>query len=295
MNQQINTHQFNNKNLNIHECNHTCGVCELKKILFFHKKIRNSFFPILINWLFEVNLEVHSLDKKSILNNLNFSYSMLKPFEVTIKLFQEYMLKTEKKITKANLQLVGVSCYSIALQEIYPDKKTYQLSEEECSDYTNNSYSPKNVCDTILHIKETVKKIFFPSITNSINILLQKERKTINDSDYDLLKIFTYYFFSLSLNDLSLLKIDTKYLSERIINSAKYINNKESILISNEKIDNILDNRIIKLYYNTLVSNRNRNYLVLNSMIVKYYLYFMDKYVSQSKGSSKKIKKILFL
>ena len=83
-----------------------------------------------------------------------------------------------------------------------------------------------------------------------------------------------------------MLKIDTKYLSERIINSAKYINNKESILISNEKIDNILDNRIIKLYYNTLVSNRNRNYLVLNSMIVKYYLYFMDKYVSQPKGSS---------
>ena len=38
------------------------------------------------------------------------------------------MLKTEKKITKANLQLVGVSCYSIALNEIYPDKKTYQLA-----------------------------------------------------------------------------------------------------------------------------------------------------------------------
>ena len=38
MNQPINTYQFNNKNLNIHECNHTCGVCVFDKDINFSQR-----------------------------------------------------------------------------------------------------------------------------------------------------------------------------------------------------------------------------------------------------------------
>mmetsp|Transcript_23905 Transcript_23905/g.46864 ORF Transcript_23905/g.46864 Transcript_23905/m.46864 type:complete len:539 (-) Transcript_23905:199-1815(-) len=114
--------------------------------------LRSRFFPILINWLVDLHLEIFRLHSSR-------RRSALAPVHVAVKYLYMYLSRVGG-CQSQGLQRVGVACYSLAVQRAYPASmlKKLQVDAEKYAYFTDNAYSAAEIASTTAAVASTLPK-----------------------------------------------------------------------------------------------------------------------------------------
>eukprot|EP00954_Amorphochlora_amoebiformis_P009640 750260-Amorphochlora_amoeboformis.AAC.1 len=117
-----------------------------------HTNLRQSFFPILCNWLVELHFELFGKENRRLM-----SHDPLGPIHLAVKYLYKFM-SIEKGVSRSKLQLVGVSCYQVAINGLLNKRETAKLDldSKRFAYYTDNAYSPTQVTSMTSHILDTL-------------------------------------------------------------------------------------------------------------------------------------------
>lgn len=119
-----------------------------------HKTLRKSFFPILCNWLVELHFELFGDSYRKV----RCKSSPLNPIHLAVKYLFRF-LSLKENITSNRLQLVGVSCYKVAVEHVLGERSTKKLNltMERYAYYTDNAYTATEVQDMTEEIKASLQ------------------------------------------------------------------------------------------------------------------------------------------
>mmetsp|Transcript_22598 Transcript_22598/g.45400 ORF Transcript_22598/g.45400 Transcript_22598/m.45400 type:complete len:521 (-) Transcript_22598:141-1703(-) len=117
-----------------------------------HRTLRRSFFPVLCNWLVELHFELFRDHERELM-----CHSALNPVHMSMKYLFRY-LSTSPRITSNRLQLVGVSCYQIALNVAFGEVMTAYMGfdSKRCAYYTDNAYTADEVSNMTADIMRSL-------------------------------------------------------------------------------------------------------------------------------------------
>lgn len=122
-----------------------------------HKNIRRTYFPILFDWLVELHFDLNEDDKRSFQRD-----SPLTVVHRAMKYLFFYLDTYETEQTNTQLQLVGVSCYSIALELAVGKSGVNKLNfdSKRYSYYTDYSFKPEEIENMTHNIKSALEDRF---------------------------------------------------------------------------------------------------------------------------------------
>jgi len=177
-----------------------------------HQSLRKSFFPILCNWLVELHFELFGDHSRKLMCR-----SPLNPIHLAMKYLFRF-LSLVASISSNRLQLVGVSCYQIAVDYALGKSETAKLDldAKRYAYYTDNAYTASEVTEMTTDIKNVLQKhqsyipknqldVFTP--TEALNSLM---RSLLLDENI-LVVLFGNYLVDLSMHDTD---FSEKYPSE---------------------------------------------------------------------------------
>jgi len=170
-----------------------------------HRTLRKSFFPILCNWLVELHFELFGDHSRKLMCK-----SPLNPIHLAMKYLFRF-LSLVPSITSNRLQLVGVSCYQIAVDHALGKHETekLELDAKRYAYYTDNAYTAEEVTEMTAKIHRTLKQdrlytpydnllhVFTP--TKALSDLLE----VLGLDSNVLVVLFAHYLVDLSMHDTS--------------------------------------------------------------------------------------------
>jgi len=173
-----------------------------------HRTLRRSFFPILCNWLVELHFELFGDHSRKLMCR-----SPLNPIHLAMKYLFRF-LSSKPSITSNRLQLVGVSCYQIAVDYDLGKRETAKLDLDASryAYYTDNAYTAEEVTEMTANIQKTlcVGRMYTPrdplyvlTPTEALKTLL---REIGLDSNI-LVVLFANYLVDLSMHDTTFSEI----------------------------------------------------------------------------------------
>lgn len=119
-----------------------------------HTDLRDHYFPILCDWLIELHFELFGDHARRLQCD-----SPLGPIHRSMRYLFFYLNCCKKEVLRERLQLVGVSCYSIAIELALGSSETrrHKLDAERYVHYTAGAYIATEVKDMTEKIKRLIK------------------------------------------------------------------------------------------------------------------------------------------
>jgi len=116
----------------------------------FHPGLLRMFFPILCAWLVELHFELFGSDARMWNTPLGIVHTAMR--------YLFFFLSKKRLVTSKRLQLVGVSCYRIALDQEFGRANTLKLGldDKRYAYYTDNAYTADEVGQMCLDIRDTL-------------------------------------------------------------------------------------------------------------------------------------------
>eukprot|EP00466_Bigelowiella_natans_P010527 jgi/Bigna1/147362/aug1.143_g22070 len=158
-----------------------------------HSNLRQSFFPILCNWLVELHFELFTKENRRLLCK-----DPLGPIHLAVKYLYRYMSITQN-VSRSRLQLVGVSCYQVAVSCLLSDNemRKLELDSKRFAYYTDNAYSPEEVTSMTANILKTLDfKVCVFTPKKATEEILSKLGKSCSR----LTALFAHYFIDLTMH-----------------------------------------------------------------------------------------------
>mmetsp|Transcript_11269 Transcript_11269/g.27731 ORF Transcript_11269/g.27731 Transcript_11269/m.27731 type:complete len:557 (-) Transcript_11269:454-2124(-) len=172
--------------------------------------LRSRFFPILVNWLVDLHLEIFRLHASA-------RRTALAPVHTAVKYLYIYLSRVGG-CQSQGLQRVGVACYALAIRRAHRENtlRKIEVDDEKFAYFTDNAYTPQeikattdDVASAIPHIPplspptalEALEALLFGARSNSKCTKAGEEGNTIKIASDELVVAHAFYMVDLSIHE----------------------------------------------------------------------------------------------
>eukprot|EP00465_Bigelowiella_longifila_P000717 CAMPEP_0185282478 /NCGR_PEP_ID=MMETSP1359-20130426/67299_1 /TAXON_ID=552665 /ORGANISM="Bigelowiella longifila, Strain CCMP242" /LENGTH=426 /DNA_ID=CAMNT_0027878033 /DNA_START=527 /DNA_END=1808 /DNA_ORIENTATION=- len=112
--------------------------------------LRSRFFPILVNWLVDLHLEIFRLHASQ-------RRTALAPVHTAVKYLYIYLSRVGG-CQSQGLQRVGVACYALAVRRAYSESilRRIEVDDEKFAYFTDNAYTPQEIQQTTADVAKAI-------------------------------------------------------------------------------------------------------------------------------------------
>eukprot|EP00954_Amorphochlora_amoebiformis_P024557 1367158-Amorphochlora_amoeboformis.AAC.1 len=171
-----------------------------------HPYLRKAYFPILGNWLVELHFELFRAHSRKMM-----ARSPLRIVHLTMRYVFKYLAHTNNVI-RERLQLVGVSCYALAVFTVQGKRvmEKMALDTKKFAFYTDDAYKPEQVAAQIRDVRTVIFAAMEPESVKNLHPLqmvtpvetLRALIRTLGLECNTLLVCFANFMIDLSTHDI---------------------------------------------------------------------------------------------
>ncbi|GAB5368071.1 hypothetical protein AAMO2058_001286400 [Amorphochlora amoebiformis] len=144
--------------------------------------LRSRFFPILVNWLVDLHLEIFRLHSSR-------QRTALLPVHAAVKHLYMYLARVGN-CESQGLQKVGVACYALAIRQLYPEAmlRKMDVNPSKFAYFTDEAYTPEEIQEATEAVAKALPKpldsVPPPTAIEALDALLRskKDRKDVGFS-----------------------------------------------------------------------------------------------------------------